>query len=106
MKRSEINNIMREAIKFFDEMNFKLPPFAYFTPDEWKEKGEWGDDVDLVHWNAGLWDCIRQFGEEPNMPIEFYKYFIDRISVRIKNAVYLCSEIKTKALNNKKINTY
>ena len=42
------------------------------------------ENIDVVHWNAGLWDCIRQFGEEPNMPIEFYKYFIDRISVRIK----------------------
>ena len=58
MKRSEINNIMREAIKFFDEMNFKLPPFAYFTPDEWKEKGE---EYDEIRNNMLGWD-ITDFG--------------------------------------------
>lgn len=60
MKRSEINNIIREGIKFFDEMNFKLPPFAYFTPDEWKEKGEEYDEIrnnmlgwDITDFNGG-----------------------------------------------------
>ena len=38
MKRSEINAIIKDAIQFLDEYKFKLPPFAYFTPDEWKEK--------------------------------------------------------------------
>jgi D-lyxose ketol-isomerase len=35
MKRSEINQIIRESISFFKEMNFKLPPFAHFTADDW-----------------------------------------------------------------------
>ena len=37
MKRSEINAIIREAIAFLDKYQFRLPPFAYFTPEEWKE---------------------------------------------------------------------
>lgn len=40
--------------------------------------------VDVLHWNAGLWDCLRLFGEEPQTPIEVYKYYIDRLCVRIK----------------------
>jgi D-lyxose ketol-isomerase len=40
MKRSEINTLINESIEFFNTMNFKLPPWAYWTPEEWKSKGE------------------------------------------------------------------
>lgn len=43
-----------------------------------------GEDIDVVHWNAGLWDCLRLFEEEPHTPIDVYAYYIDRICVRIK----------------------
>ena len=46
--------------------------------DQFKEK------IDVIHWNAGLWDCLRQFGDEPNTPIEMYEYFIDRVCARMK----------------------
>ena len=39
MKRSEINNYIREAKDFIITWKFALPPFACWTPDEWKEKG-------------------------------------------------------------------
>lgn len=39
--------------------------------------------VDILHWNAGLWDCLRLFGEDPQTPIEVYAHYIDRICVRI-----------------------
>ena len=41
-------------------------------------------NVDVLHWNAGLWDCLRLFEEEPHTPVEVYAYYIDRICVRIK----------------------
>ena len=44
-----------------------------------------GEDIDVVHWNTGLWDCLRMFGEEPHTPIDIYEYYIDRICKRIKN---------------------
>ncbi len=40
---------------------------------------------DVIHWNAGLWDCLRMFGEEPHTPKEIYGYYIERICQRIKN---------------------
>ena len=39
---------------------------------------------DIIHWNAGLWDCLRLFGEEPHTPVEVYAYYIDRICLRMK----------------------
>ena len=49
-----------------------------------KEFGISGADIDVVHWNAGLWDCLRLFGEEPHTPVEVYSYYIDRLCIRIK----------------------
>ncbi|HTN67970.1 MAG TPA: D-lyxose/D-mannose family sugar isomerase [Dysgonamonadaceae bacterium] len=40
MKRSEINQLIRESIEFFNNMNFKLPPWGYWAPEEWKGKQE------------------------------------------------------------------
>ena len=33
--------------------------------NQWKTDGRWPNDIDLVHWNAGLWDVAEIFGEEP-----------------------------------------
>ncbi len=63
-----------------------------------------GEDIDVVHWNAGLWDCLRLFEEEPHTPIEVYAYYIERICVRIKK---ICPNAKvifatsTKVLSEK-----
>ena len=51
---------------------------------EWKKKGEWGDDVDLVHWNNGLWDIAEIYGDEPLSSIEHYTDMIRRIDRRIR----------------------
>jgi D-lyxose ketol-isomerase len=38
MKRSEINEFIRSSIAFFNNMNFRLPPWAFWQPEEWKGK--------------------------------------------------------------------
>lgn len=58
MKRSEINQIIENAIDFLGEHKFLLPPFAYFTPDEWKEKNH---EYDEIRRNCLGWD-ITDFG--------------------------------------------
>ena len=60
--------------------------FASYVLREFHEylKDVKGEDIDVVHWNAGLWDCLRLFGEDPHTPIDVYAYYIDRICVRIK----------------------
>lgn len=51
---------------------------------DWKAKGGWPDDADLVYWNVGLWDLIEMFGDEPLVPVEHYKYTIPRIDKRLR----------------------
>ena len=61
--------------------------FAQYTLrflGDWKHKGEWPTDTDLVHWNVGLWDVCEQFGEGPISSIEHYKEMITRIDKRIR----------------------
>lgn len=40
MKRSEINQLISSSIDFFNRMNFKLPPWAFWKPEDWKGKYE------------------------------------------------------------------
>ena len=39
MKRSEINAIIRQADAFLKAHRFYLPPFAYWSPAQWAQKG-------------------------------------------------------------------
>ena len=39
MKRSEINAILRDAADFCRRMNFCLPPWAYWTAEDWAKAG-------------------------------------------------------------------
>jgi len=58
MKRSEINMIMSDADAFIREQGFHLPPFAYWTPEDWAFKGE--EVSEIVEHQLG-WD-ITDFG--------------------------------------------
>jgi D-lyxose ketol-isomerase len=58
MKRSQINNAIDQAIKFFKKRNFPLPPFAYWTPLDWKNKG---NDYDEIRECRLGWD-VTDFG--------------------------------------------
>jgi D-lyxose ketol-isomerase len=58
VKRSEINAIMRRAGQFLAERRFPLPPFAGWTPEEWRRKG--AEAREIVENQLG-WD-ITDFG--------------------------------------------
>jgi hypothetical protein len=45
MKRSEVNALMRGAIRFAQAHKFLLPPFAFWSPAEWKAKGHEADEI-------------------------------------------------------------
>ncbi len=58
MKRNEINSLIRDSIEFFDAMGFKLPPWAYWKPEDWRGKS---DSVqEIVNTMLG-WD-LTDFG--------------------------------------------
>jgi D-lyxose ketol-isomerase len=58
MKRSEINAIIRSADEFIRSHGYILPPFAHWTPDEWRQKGP--EIAEIVNNQMG-WD-ITDFG--------------------------------------------
>ena len=58
MKRSEINTVIRNGLAFMREYKFLLPPFATWTPEDWKKKGE--ECSEIVRSQLG-WD-ITDFG--------------------------------------------
>ena len=58
MKRSEINQLIGGSIEFFNQMNFKLPPWAFWKPADWNGKYESCQEiVDNMHG----WD-LTDFG--------------------------------------------
>lgn len=58
MKRSEINQIIDDAMNFVQSFGIAMPPFAYWGPDDWRKLGE--DQRELVDNMLG-WD-ISDFG--------------------------------------------
>ena len=56
MKRSEINRYIAEADAFFAENHFELPPYADWTPQEWKQRGDDADEVRNMHLGWDLTD--------------------------------------------------
>ena len=64
VKRSQINCLINQAVEFFDQQNFRLPPFAFWSPDRWRRTGAEADEIrrNMLGWDLtdfGLGD----FGE-------------------------------------------
>jgi D-lyxose ketol-isomerase len=58
MKRSAINAHILEAIATFDQAGFKLPPFAYWKPEDWESRGP---EIEEIKDNNLGWD-VTDFG--------------------------------------------
>ncbi len=69
---------------YYPEENCKFAEYVLRYAHEWKTAGKWGDDVDLVHWNAGLWDALELFGDEPLTSLDYYGEAIARIDKRLR----------------------
>ncbi|HHV80576.1 TPA: D-lyxose/D-mannose family sugar isomerase [bacterium] len=76
MKRSEINKILKESLSFVEMMNFHLPPFAHWSLDDWKSKGE---EYDEIRDNMLGWD-ITDFGRG-----DFYREGLVLFTIRNGN---------------------
>jgi D-lyxose ketol-isomerase len=65
MKRSYLNDRLRNAIAFLDKMKFRLPPFAFWSPENWAAKGH---EYDEIRDNMLGWD-ITDYGSADFMKI-------------------------------------
>ena len=59
MKRSEVNSLLRRSTAFCGRMGFHLPPFAYWSPEDWRNAGV---EYDEIRDNQLGWD-ITDFGQ-------------------------------------------
>lgn len=46
---------------------------------QWKGEMQCGNDVDLIHWNAGLWDCLLMPDGYPHTDVDVYVKYLKRI---------------------------
>lgn len=60
MRRSEIDKLIDEAIDLFAGCGFKLPPFAFWSVEDWRKRGE---EVDEIRDNGLGWDAT-DYGRE------------------------------------------
>ena len=76
MKRSEINQLMREAVEFLNKRQFYLPKFAYWTLNDWRNNQ---DAVKEIINNQLGWD-ITDFGRG-----DFFKFGLILFTIRNGN---------------------
>lgn len=69
---------------YYPTENCRFAQYVLRFMHEWKRKLEWPDDVDLVHWNAGLWDVPEIYGDEPLSSPAHYAETIGRIDRRLR----------------------
>ena len=72
-----------KANVYFPEDNCRFASYVLRYIEEYKWIVPEGK-VDVLHWNTGLWDCLRLYEEEPHTPLDFYAYYMERICQRIK----------------------
>ena len=58
MKRSEINAAIKAMIELADSLNFKLPPFVHWMPEDWADRGKEYDEIRAARLG---WD-VTDFG--------------------------------------------
>ena len=74
----------KSAEVYYPAENCRFAEYVLRYLHEWRDKEKWGEDVDLVHWNAGLWDVLELFEDEPLTSLSYYAEAIERIYKRIR----------------------
>ena len=66
------------------EVNGGMAQYVQRWVNEWKRRENVPDELDLVHWNAGLWDVLRIWGDETFTSPAFYAETLVKIHNRLK----------------------
>ena len=69
---------------YYPDENCRFAEYVLRYAHEWKENLNWPTDADLVHWNAGLWDALELFGDEPLTTLDYYEHVLKRIDKRLR----------------------
>ena len=87
--RMGYDKYVKEALKnsaevYYPGENCRFAEYVLRYAHEWAKVSGFCGEADLVHWNAGLWDCLELFDDGPLTSIEYYKETIARIDRRLR----------------------
>ncbi|MBQ9806973.1 MAG: SGNH/GDSL hydrolase family protein [Clostridia bacterium] len=77
-------SLLGSAEVYYPKVNCRFTQNVLRMAHVWKQDEEMPDDVDLVHWNVGLWDCYELYGDGPLTSDSYYKEMIGRIDRRFR----------------------
>lgn len=86
--REGYDRVVKEALEgtaevFYPNENCRFASYTFRNLHVWKNQLKL-DNVDIVHWNAGLWDVLRLYGDfETLTKPDVYAEYIERIQKRI-----------------------
>lgn len=66
------------------EVNGGMAQYVQRWLHVWKQREGVPTDVDVVHWNAGLWDVLRICGDDTFTSPEFYAETLEKIVKRMR----------------------
>ncbi len=69
---------------YYPVENCRFTQYVLRNLHSWHEESGFGQEVDCIHWNAGLWDCLELFEDGPQTPLDVYELYIERICRRIR----------------------
>ena len=72
MTRSQVNALLRRATAFCDRMNFHLPPFAFWSPEDWVRAGHEFDEIRDNQLGWDITDCEKLLIVEENQRTPFH----------------------------------
>lgn len=73
-----------QAEVYFPAENCRFASYVLRRLLDWKSETGCGDDVDVVHWNAGLWDDLLLADGKHHVPLERYREDVERICETIR----------------------
>lgn len=76
--------LKEQAVVYWPNENCRFAQYTLRCLHDWKKQGEWPDDVDLVHWNVGLWDTLTLYEDGTLTSPEYYREQLIRIDRRLK----------------------
>lgn len=72
-----------KAIVFWPEENCRFAAYTYYALGDWEHNMRMGEELAVVHWNAGLHDAVHFAEEDAVTPPEIYAHYIGRINKRL-----------------------
>ena len=96
--RMNYDRYVRQALEgqvqvFTPYENCRFAAYTYYAIGDWEAKQRFGEDLDLVHWNAGLHDVARLHYDDPVTPPEIYAYYIGRVIHRLRDVYPAAKQI-------------